>query len=75
MINKYLEPGAYTETIEGKKRIVVVTDVLNHKWNVDKNMQEYIEPLVVFRELIEGVAEHKRFSMPIDLFKSKFKAI
>ena len=73
-INEYLTPGTYTEN--DTNHIVVVCDVVNHVWNVDKQLQEFTEtPLVIFRNLIDVEKQHKRYSMPLDLFKTKFTAV
>ena len=72
MINEYLAPGTYTAN--DTNHIVVVCDVVNHTWNGAQQMQEAQPPIVVYREVIEGKL-HVRYSMSLDLFKTKFTAV
>lgn len=66
-LNGHIEPGPY---IEGEF-IVVVLDVVTHRWNAEAQLQEALtEPLVLCRDLL--IHEHKRYIYPLSVFKSKF---
>jgi hypothetical protein len=70
-INIYdLEPGPY---IDEQGFAVVVLDVIDHAWNNDKQLLEFLQsPLVMGRDLV-GV--DKRYQWPLEVFKLKFRKI
>jgi len=69
MINVYdLEPGPY---VDDKGHHVVVLDIVDHAWNSDQQLLEFLQsPLVVGRDLIGG---EKRYLWPLEVFKEKFR--
>lgn len=65
-----LEPGVY---IDEQKFEVVVLDIVDHAWNNDKQLVEFLlSPMVVGRDLMNS---DMRYMWPIEVFKSKFKKI
>lgn len=70
-INQWnLEPGTY---IDDQEFAVVVLDVVDHSWNSDKQLVEFLSsPVVVGRDLIGG---EKRYMWPIEVFKIKFRKL
>lgn len=68
-INEWnLEPGPY---VDDQGFNVVLLDVVDHAWNDDKQLVEYLSsPVVVGRELLGG---EKRYMWPIEVFKLKFR--
>jgi len=53
---------------------VVVLDVIDHTWNMDKQLMEFMSsPMVMGRDLIN--LEDKRYMWPIEVFKSKFRKV
>jgi len=69
-INEHgIEPGVYIDD-HGFK--VVVLDIIDHAWNADKELQEFLSvPFVVGRDLEH--MEGKRYMWPLEVFKNKFK--
>lgn len=68
-INEFnIEPGVY----KNKGEVYVVTDIITHTFNSDKNLHEALPvPLVVYRAL-NFKTEHERFSIPLNLFNQHF---
>lgn len=65
-----IEPGPY---VDDQGFNVVVLDIVDHSWNSDKQLMEYlVSPLVVCRELLGG---EKRYAWPVEMFKMKFRKI
>ena len=63
------EPGPYADD---QGFAVVVTDIVDHAWNDDKQLLEFLpSPLVVGRDLM--MSSDKRYMWPIEVFKSKFR--
>jgi len=64
-----LEPGTY---IDDQGFEVVLLDIVDHAWNMDKQLLEFLpSALVVCRDLM--MKDDKRYQWPIEVFKSKFK--
>lgn len=70
-INEHnLEPGPY---IDNQGFSVVVLDIVDHSWNSDKQLMEYlVSPLVVARDLI---GNEKRYIWPLVVFNKQFKKL
>jgi hypothetical protein len=67
-INKWeVEPGPYADE---KNFQVVVTDIIEHSWNGQKQLVEY-SPLVVARDLVGSL----KYCWPLEVFKEKFRKI
>ena len=68
-INEHgIEPGVYKDD---HGFAVVVLDIINHGWNAEKGLQEFLsEPLVIGRDLATN--EGKRYMWPLEVFKLKF---
>lgn len=63
------EPGPY---VDDQGFEVVVLDIVDHSWNADQQLMEYLEsPLVLGRDLM--MSSDKRYVWPIEVFKSKFR--
>jgi hypothetical protein len=74
-INEFkIEPGTYRS--DDSDTVLVVVDVVNHMYNSNHNLQEALsDPLVILRNIEYGKLEHNRYSIPLSIFKLKFKPV
>jgi hypothetical protein len=66
--NQFLKPGHYKHT--GSNIDVVVTNVVTHAYAHGEIKP--VEPLVIYRDLLQVGTNHTGYMMPLADFKEKF---